>query len=83
MGRTACTEPQCLYKEAFYLFTLGYLTPGTTKFLVFLVATKLTVSVRVCLLVALLNNRISVNCVQYHRLHMYEYAFKNIFVKLI
>jgi len=28
MGRTACTEPQCLYKGAFYLFfyiTLQYL----------------------------------------------------------
>jgi len=79
MGRTACTEPQCLYRGALYFFTLGYLAPGTTKFLVFLLATKLSVSVSVCLLVALLNSRFSVNCVQYHRVHMTEYALKNIF----
>jgi len=24
MGRTACTEPQCLYKGALYLFTLHF-----------------------------------------------------------
>ena len=23
MGRTACTEPQCLYKDALYLFLYG------------------------------------------------------------
>jgi len=57
MGRTACTEPQCLFKGALYF---------TTKFLAFLVATTVTVNVRVlvCLRVAFLKNPISVNLVQ-------------------
>ena len=25
MGRTACTEPQCVYKGAFYLFFTSYI----------------------------------------------------------
>jgi hypothetical protein len=61
---------------------MGYLAPGTAEFVVFLVAT-ITVSVRVCLLVALVKNLFSINRVQYHRLRMTVYAFKNIFVKLI
>ena len=33
MGRTACTEPQCLYKGALYLYLYLYLTQHVTKFL--------------------------------------------------
>ena len=31
MGRTACTEPQCLYKGALYLFTFTCLSPPPRK----------------------------------------------------
>jgi len=31
MGRTACTEPQHLYKGAFYLFTILLFKPALTE----------------------------------------------------
>ena len=31
MGRTACTEPQCLYKSTLYLYLLPYPEGGPTK----------------------------------------------------
>jgi len=30
MGRTACTEPQCLYKGALFIFTFIIVKPGAT-----------------------------------------------------
>jgi len=31
MNRTACTEPQCLYKDALYLLLYEYLPQGCQK----------------------------------------------------
>ena len=32
MGRTACTEPQCLYKDAFYLYLYNVLVSSEELF---------------------------------------------------